>query len=360
MEFKIAVLPGDGVGPDVTREAVRVLEEIGKAFGHTFHFEERLVGGCCIETYGMPIQPETVELCRNSDAILFGAVGGPKWDILPRNQCAVAGLSTLRHAFNLFCNLRPVKVFDELKGNSPLKERVLADGVDMMMIRDLTGGIYYNEKGTREGKYGIERYDVECYSAFEVERVARRAFEIARNRRKKVTSVDKSNALESSRMWRETMNKVHEDYPDVALNHILVDRAAMDLACDPCGFDVMVTTSIFGDILSDEAGVLTGSLGLLPSAAINEHNFGLFEPAHGPAQDIAGMGISNPLAAILAAKMLIDVALNLPEEAAAIDRAIAETLAAGYRTADIYTGAEGEIKCNTEEMGKQVAARVRK
>lgn len=361
MEFKIAVIPGDGIGVDVTREAVRVLDQIAGVYGHTFRYEKRLVGGCCIDAFGTPIQEETLKICESCDAILFGAAGGPKWDHLPRKDRPESGLAALRRTFNLFCNLRPAKIYEDLKDNSPLKAEVVNKGVDLMLIRDLTGGIYFGEKGTRQGKYGVEGYDVECYSAFEVERVARRAFEIARTRRGSVTSIDKSNALESSRMWRETVTRVHDaDYPDVELTHLLVDKAAMELACNPSRFDVMLTTSIFGDILSDEAGVTTGSVGMLASAAINDKNFGLYEPIHGTAPDIAGKGIANPLAAIGAVGMMLDIAFGLKEESAAVDRAINAVLHDGYRTPDIYRGAPGQIRSTTEEMGVQTAARITK
>ncbi|MGN0659323.1 MAG: 3-isopropylmalate dehydrogenase [Emergencia sp.] len=358
MEYRIAVIPGDGIGVDVIREAVRTLDRIGELYGHTFNKEHRLVGGCCIDEYGVPIQQETLDICSRCDAILFGAAGGPKWDHLPRKDRPESGLAAIRRGFNLFTNLRPAKVYEDLKDNSPLKNEVLDKGFDLMLIRDLIGGIYFGEKGVREGKYGIEGYDVECYSAFEVERVARNAFEIARGRRKKVTSIDKSNALESSRMWRETVAKVAADYPDVELENLLVDKAAMEVACNPSRFDVMLTTSIFGDILSDEAGVVTGSVGMLASAAINDKGFGLYEPIHGTAPDIAGMGIANPLAAIASVSMMLDIAFGLKEEALAVDRAINQVLHDGYRTADIYREGKGQTKVTTEEMGRLTAERI--
>lgn len=360
MKYKIAVIPGDGIGVDVTCEAVRVLDQVAEKFGHTFQYENRLVGGCCIDAHGVPVEVETLKVCEGCDAILFGAAGGPKWDHLPRLDRPESGLAALRRHFNLFCNLRPAKIYEDIRDNSPLKDEIIDKGVDLMLIRDLTGGIYFGEKGTRVGKYGLEGFDVECYSAFEVERVARRAFEIARTRRKNVTSIDKSNALESSRMWRETVTGVHAEYPDVELTHLLVDKAAMEVACNPSRFDVMLTTSIFGDILSDEAGVTTGSVGMLASAAINEKNFGLFEPIHGTAPDIAGKGIANPLAAIGAVGMLLDIGLHLKEEAAAVERAINAVLHDGYRTPDIFRGGPRQIKVTTEEMGLQTARRVSK
>lgn len=358
MEYKIAVIPGDGIGVDVTREAVRVLDKVGEVFGHTFYKEYRLVGGCCIDKYGVPIQPETLEVCKSCDAILFGAAGGPKWDHLPRELRPESGLAALRRGFELFCNVRPAKIYEAIKNNSPLKNEVLDRGFDLMLVRDLTGGIYFGEKGVREGRFGTEGYDVECYSAYEVERVAVRAFELARGRRRHVTSIDKANALESSRMWRQTVAEVAKRYPDVTLENLLVDKAAMEIACNPSRFDVMLTTSIFGDILSDEAGVVTGSVGMLPSAALNSEGFGLFEPIHGTAPDIAGMGIANPLAAIVSVSMLLDIGLGLKAEAQAVERAVEQVLHDGYRTADIYRESADLQRVTTEEMGRLTAERV--
>jgi len=356
MDFKIAVIPGDGIGVDVVKEGVKVLDRIGEVYGHTFHYEHMLAGGCCIDVHGTPLLDETIEICKSCDAILFGAAGGPKWDSLPGDQRPERALARLRREFNLFANLRPAKIYEDLKENSPLKNRVIEKGIDLMLIRDLTGGIYFNEKGRREGKYGLEAYDVECYSVMEIARVARKAFEIAMTRKKKVISVDKANALETSRLWRETVTEVAKEYPEVELKHMLVDKAAMELACNPSVFDVILTTSIFGDILSDEAGVTTGSVGMLASASLNERGFGLYEPIHGTAPDIAGKGIANPLATIASVAMMLEIALNLPKEAAAVDRAINQVLHDGYRTPDIYT--EGTTKVTTAEMGALTAERI--
>ncbi|MBP2654621.1 MAG: leuB [Firmicutes bacterium] len=356
MDFKIAIIPGDGIGVDVVSEGVKVLERIGEVYGHNFKYEHMLVGGCCIDKHGTPIMDESIEKCKSCDAILFGAVGGPKWDALPREQRPERGLARLRREFNLFANLRPAKIYEDLKDKSPLKNSIIEKGIDIMLIRDLTGGIYFNEKGRREGKYGLEAYDVECYSVMEVTRVAKKAFELALQRKKRVISVDKSNALESSKIWRDTVTEVAKEYPEVELKHMLVDKAAMELACNPSIFDVILTTSIFGDILSDEAGVTTGSVGMLASASLNENNFGLYEPIHGTAPDIAGKGIANPLATIVSVAMMLEIALNLPKEAAAIDRAIKQVLSEGYRTPDIYT--EGTKKVTTIEMGTLTAAKI--
>lgn len=358
MDFKIAVIPGDGIGVDVVKEGVRALDRIGEVFGHNFIYEHILCGGCCIDAHGVPLQDESIEKIKNCDAILFGAVGGPKWDALPREQRPEKGLARLRREFNLFANLRPSKIYEDLKEKSPLKNRIIEKGVDIMLIRDLTGGIYFGNKGRREGKYGLEAYDEECYSVMEITRVAKKAFEIAMLRKKSVISVDKANALEASRLWRDTVTEVAKDYPEVELKHMLVDKAAMELACNPSVFDVLLTTSIFGDILSDEAGVTTGSVGMLASAALNESGFGLYEPIHGTAPDIAGKGIANPLATIASVGMMLEMALNLTEEAKAIDIAINKVLHDGYRTGDIYM--EGTTKVTTEEMGTYTVERITK
>jgi 3-isopropylmalate dehydrogenase len=356
MDFKIAIIPGDGIGVDVVNEGVKVLDRIGKVYGHTFKYEHILAGGACIDAHGTPLLDEAIEICKGCDAILFGAVGGPKWDALPREQRPERGLARLRREFGLFANLRPAKIYEDLKENSPLKNRVIEKGLDLMLIRDLTGGIYFNEKGRREGKYGLEAYDMECYSVMEITRVAKKAFEIALQRKKRVISVDKANALETSKLWRDTVTEVAKDYPEVELKHMLVDKAAMELACNPSVFDVILTTSIFGDILSDEAGVATGSVGMLASASLNESGFGLYEPIHGTAPDIAGKGIANPLATIASVAMMLEIALGLPQEAEAIDRAINQVLRDGYRTPDIYT--EGTTKVTTAEMGTLTAERI--
>lgn len=356
MDFKIAVIPGDGIGVDVIKEGVKVLDRIGEIYDHHFEYKHILAGGCCIDQHGTPLLDESIAICQSCDAMLFGAVGGPKWDALPREQRPERALARLRREFNLFANLRPAKIYKDLQENSPLKNRVLEKGIDLMLVRDLTGGIYFNEKGRREGKYGLEAYDMECYSVMEITRVARKAFEIARQRKKKVISVDKANALETSRLWRDTVTEVAKVYPEVELKHMLVDKAAMELACNPGIFDVILTTSIFGDILSDEAGVTTGSVGMLASASLNESGFGLYEPIHGTAPDIAGKGIANPLATIVSVAMMLEIALKLPKEAAAIDRAINQVLHEGYRTPDIYL--PGTVKVGTAEMGTLVAERI--
>ncbi len=357
-DYKITLLKGDGIGPEIVNQAVKVLDCAAEKFGFGVTYDEALLGGCAIDATGIPLPDETVAKCKASDSVLLGAVGGPKWDSQPGNNRPEAGLLGIRGALGLFANLRPSVIFGPLKSASPIKDEIIGGNLDVMIVRELTGGIYFGEKGTREGARGREGYDVECYSEFEVERVARHAFRLAQGRRKSVTSIDKSNALESSRLWRETVARVAQDYPDVQLTNLLVDKAAMELTCNPSRFDVMLTTSIFGDILSDEAGVATGSVGMLASAAINENGFGLFEPIHGTAPDIAGLGIANPLAAIASVGMLLEIGLGLKEEAAAIDRAINEVLHLGYRTPDIYLEGRGLTKVTTEEMGRLTAEHI--
>lgn len=358
MKYKIAVIPGDGIGVEVIAEGVKVLTQVGKLFGHQFEYENIKAGGCCINAVGVPIEEESIAICKGCDAILFGAAGGPEWDHLPREQRPESALARLRKEFNLFANLRPAKMYEDLKENSPLKDRILEKGVDLMLIRDLIGGIYFNEKGQRQGKYGLEAYDIECYSVMEIERVAKVAFEIAMQRRKNVISVDKANALEASRLWRQTVTEIAKQYSEITLQHMLVDKAAMEIACNPSIFDVILTTSIFGDILSDEAGVTTGSVGMLASAAVNENNFGLYEPIHGTAPDIAGMNKANPLATIASAAMMLDIAFNLTKEADAVNRAINSALHEGFRTPDIYM--PGKQLVTTAEMGTQVSQRILK
>ena len=353
MEYKIAVIPGDGIGVDVIREAVRSLDKIGEVYGHQFHKVERLVGGCCIDAYGVPIQPETLELCRECDAILFGAAGGPKWDHLPRAQRPESGLAALRRGFNLFCNLRPAKLYPDLRENSPLKNEVLDRGLDLLLVRDLIGGIYFGERGRKEVNGQPAAWDTEMYTVGEVERIARVAFDLAMKRNKKLTSVDKANVLDSSRLWRETIIRLSKEYPEVELSHMYVDNCAMQLVRNPKQFDVIVTSNIFGDILSDEASMISGSIGMLASASLSSGKSGLYEPIHGSAPDIAGQGIANPLATILSVAMMLRYSLDEPKAAEAIEKAVSEALKT-VRTPDIYT--EGTKKVSTSEMGDIVVS----
>ncbi len=339
MNYNIALLKGDGIGPEIVDSAVRVLEEIGKRYGHVFNFTPYLIGGCAIDACGEPLPKETVEGCLSSDSVLLGAVGGPKWDTLPGNMRPEKALLGIRSAMGLFTNLRPAKLYPALKGDCPLREDIVANGFDIMIVRELTGGIYFGERGMRQGKYGEEAYDTESYSRMEIERIARVAFETARKRRKKLISIDKANVLESSRLWRKIVHEYSEKYPDVECSDMLVDNAAMQLVRNPAQFDVIVTSNMFGDILSDEASQITGSIGMLPSASLSDNTRGLYEPIHGSAPDIAGKNIANPIATILSAAMMLLYSFSLKEESDAIINAVDKVLMAGYRTADLAHGA---------------------
>ena len=344
MEYKIALVKGDGIGPEIVDSAVRVLEKIGRKFGHTFHCTPYLAGGCAIDAVGIPLPQETVDGCLAADSVLLGAVGGPKWDKNPGNLRPEKALLGLRAALGLFTNLRPAKIYPALAGDCPLRPDIVADGFDMVMVRELTGGIYFGERGRRDGKYGPEAYDTEAYSVMEIERIARVAFETARKRRKNVISIDKANVLETSRLWRETVHRIAEEYPDVTCTDMLVDNAAMQLVRNPAQFDVVVTTNMFGDILSDEASQITGSIGLLPSASLGSTKRGLYEPIHGSAPDIAGQNKANPIATILSAAMMLRYAFDLGAEADAIEAAVDRVLNKGLRTADLG-GGEASLGC---------------
>lgn len=334
MEIKVAVLPGDGIGPEVAESAIIVLETIAKKYGHKFEFTEGLIGGCAVDQKGTPLPDETLDMCRNSDAILLGAVGGYKWDKLPSELRPEKGLLKLRKSLDLFANLRPVTVFDSLAHASTLKFDVVS-GVDLMIVRELTGGLYFGRPSERRGENQDSVVDTLAYTRHEIERIVRKGFELAQVRRKKLTSVDKANVLESSRMWREIVEEIAPAYPDVEYDHRLVDDAAMQLIRNPKQFDVIVTENLFGDILSDEASMLTGSLGMLPSASLTADGPGLYEPVHGSAPDIAGQGKANPLAMILSAAMMLKYSFQLDEESKAIERAVVQVLDSGYRTPDI-------------------------
>ena len=344
MEFKIALVKGDGIGPEIVDSAVRVLEKIGQKFGHTFHCTPYLAGGCAIDAVGIPLPQETVDGCLAADSVLLGAVGGPKWDKNPGDLRPEKALLGLRAALGLFTNLRPAKIYPALAGDCPLRPDIVADGFDMVMVRELTGGIYFGERGRREGKYGPEAYDTEAYSVMEIERIARVAFETARKRRKNVISIDKANVLETSRLWRDTVHRIAEEYPDVTCTDMLVDNAAMQLVRNPAQFDVVVTTNMFGDILSDEASQITGSIGLLPSASLGSTKRGLYEPIHGSAPDIAGQNKANPIATILSAAMMLRYSFDLGAEADAIEAAVDRVLNKGLRTADLG-GGEASLGC---------------
>lgn len=345
MEKNIALIKGDGIGPEVVDSTLAVLDRICEKYSHKFTYTENLMGGIAIDTKGEPLPKETIENCKKADSVLLGAVGGPKWDNLPGNKRPEAGLLGIRGALGLYCNLRPALLFSALADACPLKDSITGREIDILIVRELTGGIYFGEKG-RENE-GNTAYDVEKYSVEEIERIGRSAFEMARKRRKKICSVDKANVLESSRLWRETMHRVKEDYPDVEYCDMFVDNAAMQLIRDPNQFDVIVTSNIFGDILSDEASMLTGSIGLLPSASLSQGTFGLYEPIHGSAPDIAGSGKANPIATILSAAMMLRYSFDMKKEADDIENAVKKALDEGARTADI---ARGEKFITTKEM----------
>jgi len=353
MQAKIAVLAGDGIGTEVTAQARRVLETIAAEFRHTFSFEDALIGGIAIDETGNPLPDETVALCQASDAVLLGAVGGPKWDDPTAAVRPEQGLLGIRKALGLYANLRPVTLYPELIDASTIKREVL-EGTDLLVVRELTGGIYFGERGRRDG--GKTAFDTMIYSEGEVERVVRVAFELAAGRRHKVTSVDKANVLESSRLWRSVARRVAAEYPDIAFDELLVDACSMHLIRRPSSFDVIVTGNMFGDILTDEASMLSGSMGMLPSASLAEGSLGLYEPIHGTAPDIAGQDVANPLAAILSAALLLRHSLKLDQEAVAVEDAVQQVLRDGYRTADIAR--PGEATVGTQEMGGLVAERI--
>ncbi len=359
-KYRIAVLSGDGIGPEIMKEALKVLDAVRKKGNFEVEITEALVGGIAIDETGTALPDETVKVCENSDAILFGAVGGPKWEKLPpEKQPERAALLPLRKRFDLYANLRPAVVFPALKNSSPLKDEIVGDGFDILIVRELTSGIYFGQPKGREKVNGDEKaFDTMVYTKKEIERVARVAFESAMKRRKKVSSIDKANVLTVGVMWREVVNEVAKDYPDVELEHIYVDAAAMKLTLNPADFDVILASNMFGDILSDEAGAITGSLGMLPSASLNESGFGLYEPVHGSAPDIAGKGIANPIAQILSLAMLLKYSLGEVESANRVEKAVEETLNAGFRTPDIYSGKSGEKKVSTSEMGNEIAKRI--
>jgi 3-isopropylmalate dehydrogenase len=354
--YRIAVLPGDGIGKEVTRGAVEILKTIETRFGHQFEFEFGLIGGTAIDQKGTPLPDETLAICRESDAILLGAVGGPKWDRNPAHLRPEKGLLQIRKEMNLFANLRPVKFYDSLIDSSPLKKEVI-QGVDLLIVRELTGGLYFGKPSGRMVENGEEKVvDTLLYKKEEIKRIVKAAFELARKRKKKVTSVDKANVLESSRMWREIAEEVAQEFPDVTLEHMLVDNAAMQLIRSPQQFDVIVTENMFGDILSDEASMLTGSLGMLPSASLSTSGPSLYEPIHGSAPDIAGQNKANPIATILSAAMMLRLSFGLSEEADAIEKAVQQVLAAGLRTADIAQ--KGQRVVSTDEMVNEIKATI--
>ncbi len=355
MNFNIALLRGDGIGPEIVDSAVRVLQAVGKKYGHSFNFTPYLIGGAAIDATGAPLPEETVAGCLASDSVLLGAVGGPKWDTLPGNLRPEKALLGIRAAMGLFTNLRPAKLYPALKDDCPLRADIVENGFDIMIVRELTGGIYFGERGMREGKYGEEAYDTECYSRMEIERIARVAYETARKRGGNLISIDKANVLDTSRLWRKIVHEMEADYPDVKCTDMLVDNAAMQLVRNPAQFDVIVTSNMFGDILSDEASQITGSIGMLPSASLGEGTRGLYEPIHGSAPDIAGKNIANPIATILSGAMMLLYSFGLKEESDAIVNAVDDVLNAGYRTADIAHGGDA---LSTTEITNKIIERI--
>ncbi len=357
-QFRIAVLPGDGIGPEVMKEALKVLDAVEKKFNVSFERTHANVGGAGIDNEGKALPETTVDICKSSDAILFGSVGGPRWESLPPDEQPERGaLLPLRRIFGLYANLRPAIIFPSLTGASSLKEEVVCGGFDILVIRELTGGIYFSQPKGIEGE-GSERvgFDTLRYSVPEIERIARVAFRAARERSRKVCSIDKANVLSSSVLWRETVSAISKDYPDVELTHMYVDNAAMQLVRWPKQFDVLLCENMFGDILSDEAAMLTGSLGMLPSASLAEGTFGIYEPSGGSAPDIAGQGIANPIAQILSVAMMLRYSFELHDAAEAVEAAVVRVLEQGCRTADIFQGGDGERRVTTRQMGDAIAA----
>ena len=360
MEYRIAVIPGDGIGPEIVTEAKKVLDRVGQVFGHTFHYTEVDMGGVSIDKYGVPLTKEALETAKNSDSVLLGAVGGhvgnSRWyDVAPELR-PEAGLLAIRKGLNLFANIRPACLYDGLEDACPLKREIIGDGFDMVIVRELTGGLYFGERHTEEVNGIMQATDTLVYNETEIRRVAVKAFETAMKRKKTVTSVDKANVLDSSRLWRKVVAEVAADYPEVALENMLVDNCAMQLVMDPGQFDVILTENMFGDILSDEASMITGSIGMLSSASLNEGKFGLYEPSHGSAPDIAGKGIANPIATILSAAMMLRFSFDLDKEAEAVENAVKKVLAGGYRTVDIM--AEGMKQTGTKEMGDLICSQI--
>jgi len=350
--MKIALVKGDGIGPDIIDEAVKVLDATAAKFNFSVEYKEALAGGCAIDKFGEPLPKKSLDICLASDSVLLGAVGGPKWDNVESNLRPEKALLGLRAGMNLFCNLRPAIMYPQLKAACPLKDEIVANGLDIMVVRELTGGIYFGKRGSDENS----AFDTLAYSIPEIERIVKIAFETAMVREKKLTSVDKANILNSSQLWRSVVERIAKDYPEVAVNHLYVDNAAMQLVRDPNQFDTIVTTNMFGDILSDEASQITGSIGMLPSASIGTGTLGMYEPIHGSAPDIATMDLANPIATILSVAMMLRYSFKMEVEAKAIEEAVGKVLDCDYRTGDIYT--KGMKKVGTKEMGDLIAAAI--
>ncbi len=361
MKLDIAVIPGDGIGPEIVREARKVLDTVAERYGHEWAYTELLMGGASIDVHGVPLTDETIETAKSKAAVLMGSIGGDAatspWYQLPPEKRPEAGLLKLRKSLGLFANLRPAVLYNELKRACPLRDEIIGDGFDMMIMRELTGGLYFGERRTEEVDGILTAVDTLTYNVEEIRRIARRAFDIAGKRRKKVCSVDKANVLDSSRLWRKVVEEVAKDYPEIELSHMLVDNCAMQLVKDPGQFDVILTENMFGDILSDEASMVTGSIGMLASASLNDTKFGLYEPSHGSAPDIAGQNLANPIATILSAAMMLRFTFDLDKEADAIEAAVQQVLTEGYRTGDIMS--EGCTKVGTVEMGDLIAQHIK-
>ena len=360
MNYNISLIPGDGIGPEIVAEAKKVLDKICEKYGHTCSYSEVLLGGASIDVHGVPLTDEAIATAKASDAVLMGSIGGDAktspWYKLEPSKRPEAGLLAIRKALNLFANLRPAYLYNELRAACPLRDEIIGDGFDMIIVRELTGGLYFGERKTVEENGVKKAIDTLSYNENEIRRIAIKAFDIAMKRRKKVTSVDKANVLDSSRLWRKVVEEVAKDYPEVTLEHMLVDNCAMQLVRDPKQFDVILTENMFGDILSDEASMVTGSIGMLSSASLNETKFGLYEPSHGSAPDIAGQNKANPIATILSAAMMLRFSLDLDEEANAVETAVQKVLTAGYRTGDIMS--EGCTLVGTKEMGDLIAKEI--
>lgn len=360
MDKNIAVIKGDGIGPEIVEEAMKVLDAVAKKYNHKFNYTQILMGGCSIDAYGVPLSDEALEIARNSDSVLLGSIGGDTstspWYRLEPQLRPEAGLLKIRKELGLFANLRPAYLYEELKGACPLKEELTEGGFDMMIMRELTGGLYFGMRSTEVENGELIARDSMSYSEGEIRRIARRGFDIAMKRRKKVTSVDKANVLDTSRLWRKVVEEVAADYPEVEYEHMLVDNAAMQLVKNPKQFDVILTENMFGDILSDEASMVTGSIGMLSSASLREDKFGMYEPSHGSAPDIAGKNIANPIATILSAAMMLRYSFDMDDEANAIESAVKQILAEGYRTIDIMS--DGKTLVGTKECGDLIAARI--
>ncbi len=368
MNYQVGVISGDGIGPEIVKEAKKVLDKAGEVFGHTFSYDEILMGGVSIDATGVPLTEEAIAQAKASDAVLMGSIGGDAstspWYQLPPQLRPEAGLLKLRKSLNLFANLRPAYLYEELKEACPLREDIIGGGFDMMIMRELTGGLYFGSRVTEERDGVLTAEDTLTYNENEIRRIAKRGFDIAQKRRKKVTSVDKANVLDSSRLWRKVVEEVAQDYPEVALEHMLVDNCAMQLVKDPRQFDVILTENMFGDILSDEASMVTGSIGMLSSASLNDTKFGLYEPSGGSAPDIAGKGIANPIATILSAAMMLRYSFDLDREADAVEDAVRQVLKEGFRTIDIMPQEEAKrafvTQVGTAQMGDLIAERIKR